>query len=129
MSWHGRQLVAVLVAAGLALGALPAAASGSPASGFMAVGLTGSASARWASPAGQRFAAAVYRCESETARGTLHDLRGCVGGLVVPDPTQAEIMDLWSIFMYCLSFMMDSGPDAPYPSTEYEARVNECLGL
>jgi hypothetical protein len=131
MSWHKRRLVAVLVATGLALAALPAAAaaSGSPARGLTADGFNGSGSARWASPAGQSFASAVYRCERETARGTLHDLRACVGGLVVPDPTQAETMDLWSIFMYCLSFMMDSGPDAPYPSTEYEARVNECLGL
>jgi hypothetical protein len=121
MSWRKGRLVAMLLAAGRAVAALPATAAAS--------GSSGDGSARWASPAGQRFASAVYRCERETARGTLHDLRGCVGGLVVPDPTQAAIMDLWSIFMYCLSFMMDSGPDAPYPSTEYEDRVNECLGL
>jgi hypothetical protein len=115
------RLVATLLAAGLAIAALPGTAA--------AGGTTARGADRWASPAGQSFAAAVYRCEDETARGTLHDLRACVGGLVVPEPTQAAIMDLWSIFMYCLSFMMDSGPDAPYPSTEYEDRVNECLGL
>jgi hypothetical protein len=118
MIWRKGRLTAVLAVAGLALAALPATAAAG-----------GSTADRWASPAGQRFASAVYRCEDETARGTLYDLRACVRDLVVPDPTQAAILDLWSIFMYCLSIMMDSGPDAPYPSTEYEDRVNDCLGL
>src|SRR4051812_12361455 len=43
----------------------------------------------WATPVGQRFAADVDTCE----------------GLAIPDPAQAEIMDLSSIFMSCLSLM------------------------
>jgi hypothetical protein len=76
-----------------------------------------------------QFAAAVLTCEDRTARGSLGDLRDCVRGLAVPDPTDAEIMDLWSIFMYCLSFMSEDGLDAMYPSSHYEDKVNDCLGL
>jgi hypothetical protein len=121
MSRFKGRLAVALVATCLAVAALPATATAS--------GTTATGADRWTTPAGQSFASAVYRCEDETARGTLNDLRACVGGLVGPDPTQAEIMDLWSIFMYCLWFMMDAGPDAPYPTYVYEERVNDCLGL
>jgi hypothetical protein len=121
-SWHKGTLVMMVLAVGLAIAALPATAAS-------AGGTAASGADRWASPAGQQFAAAVYRCEDETARGTLHDLQACVGGLVGPDPTQAAIFDLWSIFRNCLSIMMDAGPDAPYPTPVYEERVNQCLGL
>ena len=121
MFWRKGRLMAVLAVAGLTLAALPGTA--------MAAADDATTAARWASPAGQRFASAVYRCEDQTARGTLHDLGACVDGLAVPDPTEAAILDLWSIFMSCLSIMMDAGPDAPYPTYVYEARVNDCLGL
>ena len=120
MSTKAWRLVA-LVATSLTLGVAPGVAG--------AAGAQTSGADRWTSPAGERFGAAVLTCEDRTARGSLGDLRDCVRDLVIPDPTQAEIMDLWSIFMYCLSFMSEDGPDAMYPTYVYEERVNKCLGL
>jgi hypothetical protein len=114
-----RHLVAPMVVAGLGLGVLPGTPAGAATRG----------SDPWATAAGARFAAAVTTCEDRTARGSLGDLRDCVRDLVPPDPTQAEIMDLWSIFMHCLSYMSEAGPDAMYPTSVYEDKVNDCLGL
>jgi len=111
-----RHLVAPMVVASLALGASPAGAATRE-------------SDRWATAAGERFAAAVMTCEDRTARGSLGDLRDCVRDLVPPDPVQTEFMDLWRIFMHCLSYMSDAGPDAMYPTEVYEDKVNDCLGL
>jgi len=77
----------------------------------------------------ERFAAAVVTCEDRNARATVGELRTCVRGLAIPESTEAEIMDLWSIFMYCLGFMSESGLDAMYPPDYYEDLVNDCLGL
>jgi hypothetical protein len=89
------------------------------------------ASAGTIAPTGASYqsAEALYACEEKTARGTLGDLRDCVYDLVAPDPTKAEIFDLWRIFMDCLSLMSDAGPDAMYPTSHYEDKVNDCLGL
>lgn len=91
--------------------------------------LAGALLAPTASPAAVTFAASVRTCEDRTANGTLGDLRDCVKGLVAPDPRQAEIYDLWRIFTNCLSYMSDAGPDAMYPTSHYEDKVNDCLGL
>lgn len=121
MSRMTGRLAALALAVGLASGAVPGPA--------LAAGTQTATVDVWASPTGQRFADTVHTCEDRTARGTLGDLRDCVRGIAGPDPTQAEIMDLWSIFMYCLSLMSDAGPDAMYPTSHYEDKVNACLGL
>jgi hypothetical protein len=121
MSSKIRYLLGLLVATALTFGVAPNTA--------FASGPEARDADRWTSPAGMKFAAALAVCEDRTARGSLGDLRDCVRDLAAPDPKQAEIMDLWSIFMYCLSFMSEDGPDAMYPTSVYEDRVNECLGL
>jgi hypothetical protein len=113
-----RTLLAAAVLS-LGLGLAPAAAGATAADG---------AGARSADREAAFFRA-VLTCEERTARGTLADLRTCVHDLVAPDPGDAQIFDLWRIFMDCLSLMSEAGPDAMYPTSHYEDKVNDCLGL
>lgn len=102
------------LAVGLAVTAVPATAYASDRD-------------RWSTPTGQRFAAAVLSCEERSVIAP--ELRACVGALVPPDGRQAEVMDLWRIFMSCLSLMPANVGDAMYPPSYYEDLVNDCLGL
>lgn len=82
---------------------------------------------RWSTPVGERFAAAVLTCEERSV--TAPALRSCVGNLVPPNTSQAEILDLWRIFNSCLGLMPNNVDDAMYPESYYEDLVNDCLGL
>lgn len=115
MSASIRTRLVAAVAVGLAVAAVPGVAQAS------------TTDQRWSTANGQRFAAAVVRCEERNT--TAPALRSCVGDLVPPNPAQPEIMDLWRIFMDCLWLMPNNVMDQMYPPNYYEDLVNACLGL
>jgi hypothetical protein len=98
--------------------------------------LAGLCLALWPTPAGAatrtpqetEFHRAVVACEQRSAPSAL---RGCVRGLVMPDPAQPAIFDLWRIFNDCLWIADVAMGDTMYPPTDedYEDAVNDCLGL
>jgi hypothetical protein len=115
MSATIRTRLVAAIAVGLALAAVPG------------VALASTTHQRWSTANGQRFAAAVVQCEDRAT--TAPALRSCVDDLIPPNPAQAEIMDLWRIFMDCLWLRPSNMKDQMYPPDYYEDLVNDCLGL
>jgi hypothetical protein len=76
-------------------------------------------------PYGRRLAAAVDTCDAQGAGRTHAWMVDCVGDLAAPDPGQPREVDLWNLFLNCLSEYYRALDEA-YPSDGI-VDVNECL--